>query len=509
MTDIATLPLTLPSVMPGAPAGAGATPAIAAVLTGEGGAPDPFAALLAALTPSADSAATDPTPAMPVAVPTVPTAATKPPTPALPTFAEEQPVAEQEDAPAGDASAGDENSDPNSDENPQLAMMLALVPLPAPVPPPSVLPAATAQIAPQPASAAAISEITLPSASGPKPRAATPPGGDKAAKGTASAGKDTPLEGTAQPTSEAVAHAATDSAGKAADRPHSGAEPTPARNARFAALAARLFGGVATNANTVAGAEAAPIDAPLDIGAASSLPSETRAASAPPPVAITLGDMAARDPRPAAPTALKMPETSAPADAAIDQPRTADTVASLFPVPTSQAAPAPNAPDVGASNPPVDASVTRELSIARDGQWLDTLARDIAATAGKDGQLSFRLDPHHLGSLTVHIRHSDEGASIRMTADTESGRAMLADAQPRLAAEARAHGLSLRETSVDLGGSNADTSQQQAQTAAALAQGQSERRDSRPDEPFINLDAREADEAARGSETGAPSDLYA
>ena len=112
------------------------------------------------------------------------------------------------------------------------------------------------------------------------------------------------------------------------------------------------------------------------------------------------------------------------------------------------------APD-GGQTPVGHALAQQHLTITSDGQWLDQLARDIATTAGADGKLSFHLNPEHLGSLTVEVTRGAEGASVRLTADTDAARTILIDAQPKLAAEARAQGVKIAETHVDLGGQNA------------------------------------------------------
>ena len=97
-----------------------------------------------------------------------------------------------------------------------------------------------------------------------------------------------------------------------------------------------------------------------------------------------------------------------------------------------------------------DAVIEQTLTIARDGAWLDRLAHDIARSAGNDGNLQFKLNPQHLGALSVAISQIADGASIRMTADHETTRNILLDAQPRLMAEAQAHGLRISESHVEL-----------------------------------------------------------
>jgi flagellar hook-length control protein FliK len=112
--------------------------------------------------------------------------------------------------------------------------------------------------------------------------------------------------------------------------------------------------------------------------------------------------------------------------------------------------------------PKGDAVVEQTLTVARDGAWLDTLARDIANSAGNDGNLQFKLEPQNLGALTVAISQSEDGASIRMTADNDTTRNLLLDAQPKLIAEARAQGLKVSDTHVDL---KQDQNQSQNQSA--------------------------------------------
>lgn len=95
--------------------------------------------------------------------------------------------------------------------------------------------------------------------------------------------------------------------------------------------------------------------------------------------------------------------------------------------------------------------VEHQLDLAHESRWLDQLAKDIARAGSADGHLRFKLNPENLGSLHVEMSHGHAGASVRLIADTEAARAMLADAQPRLIAEARAQGVRIAETHVDLG----------------------------------------------------------
>ncbi len=96
--------------------------------------------------------------------------------------------------------------------------------------------------------------------------------------------------------------------------------------------------------------------------------------------------------------------------------------------------------------------IEHELDLAQDGEWLDQLARDIARSGGSEGPMRFRLNPQTLGHLQVEVAQGDKGASIRLTVETEAARTIIADAQPRLMAEARAQGVRVAETHVDLAG---------------------------------------------------------
>jgi flagellar hook-length control protein FliK len=119
--------------------------------------------------------------------------------------------------------------------------------------------------------------------------------------------------------------------------------------------------------------------------------------------------------------------------------------------------PAAPAPAASAAVQPREAAAPaadRALDLANDAEWLDRLARDIAQAAGNEGTIRFRLHPQTLGHLRVELSQGDHGTSIRLTADTEQARAILADAQPRLIAEARAQGVRIAETHVDLSGSD-------------------------------------------------------
>lgn len=150
----------------------------------------------------------------------------------------------------------------------------------------------------------------------------------------------------------------------------------------------------------------------------------------------------------AAPGAAPVPAPivhAAPAPAAV-----VPVVATVDPAASLQLGPANAAAPQAAPAP--DAAITRELDLARDSEWLDRLARDIARTGANDGPMRFKLHPQTLGHLQVELSQGDHGTSVRLTVETEAARTILADAQPRLMAEARAQGVRISESNVDLAG---------------------------------------------------------
>ncbi|WP_340313811.1 flagellar hook-length control protein FliK [Rhizorhabdus argentea] len=212
---------------------------------------------------------------------------------------------------------------------------------------------------------------------------------------------------------------------------------------------------------------------------------------------------------PSALTATPLPDTritqdsdaplseASTAEADVSAPLPANPAAGPAPAAAADTTPAPIA--VSASTPsaaaPTDGvpvttqaeqSVARHLDLARDNQWLDRLARDISQAASQQGHLKFQLNPEHLGALTVEIANSASGTAIRMTADTDQARTIIADAQPRLLAEVRAQGLRVSESHVDLN--------QQGGGSSASAQGQ-RRQSSENHKPFAATQAAIRDDA--------------
>ena len=114
-------------------------------------------------------------------------------------------------------------------------------------------------------------------------------------------------------------------------------------------------------------------------------------------------------------------------------------------------------------------AVERQLDVTGDAEWLDQLARDIVRTGaagGEGGALRFRLNPETLGQLRIEVSQGAEGTTVRIAAETEGARALLADAQSRLLVEARAQGVRIAETEVSLAGSGSGSADPQRRDEA-------------------------------------------
>ena len=115
-----------------------------------------------------------------------------------------------------------------------------------------------------------------------------------------------------------------------------------------------------------------------------------------------------------------------------------------MPTPTVVSATSMTAPIFGGP----DNFTTHQLDMARDGQWIDQLARDIVAVAGQDGKLRFGLSPSNLGQLEVSVETQQDGVNIHMQASTEAAARIFAAEQPKLVEELRQSGV--RVTNSDL-----------------------------------------------------------
>lgn len=92
-----------------------------------------------------------------------------------------------------------------------------------------------------------------------------------------------------------------------------------------------------------------------------------------------------------------------------------------------------------------------QLDLARDMMWLDNLAREIVASASREGRIGFRLVPESLGQLDVGITHIADGVHIQLDASTDAAAQIIAVEQPRLIDELRQSGVKVSSSEL-LGG---------------------------------------------------------
>ncbi len=118
--------------------------------------------------------------------------------------------------------------------------------------------------------------------------------------------------------------------------------------------------------------------------------------------------------------------------------------------PTIASATITQSPAVGPSTRPEApaAPVLRDLPLNSDGEWLATIARDIARAADPNAPLAFRLRPEALGEVRIEMTRIDDSTSIRIVTESEAARAALAEGQQRLIAEARSNGVRIADATV-------------------------------------------------------------
>lgn len=204
--------------------------------------------------------------------------------------------------------------------------------------------------------------------------------------------------------------------------------------------------------------QAASVAGQASVDAPPAAPAETpAAASVAEPLPATASLLAARivpanaqqaDGKPAVPA-----KKNARADVAADKAAVIDASVTISASTDPQAQSTLDSSTVaqpGAGQQLAAGGADRALDMAKQGAWLDGLARDIAATGSTSSTLRFEAAPTHLGAVQVEIARGLEGAAVTLTASSESSRTALADARPQLIAEARAQGIHIASAQVDV-----------------------------------------------------------
>lgn len=130
----------------------------------------------------------------------------------------------------------------------------------------------------------------------------------------------------------------------------------------------------------------------------------------------------------------------------------------------------------------------RTLDMSSDDAWIGQLAADIAATKSRDGDISFRLTPRHLGRLDVAIQLGDEGVSLKLETQHEATATIVTAAQGRLVEDMRQQGVRVTGAEVtctpdQTGHQSQGQGRASAQDAAHLIETAAERADTRDDRP--------------------------
>ncbi|HKX22093.1 MAG TPA: flagellar hook-length control protein FliK [Rhizorhapis sp.] len=241
-------------------------------------------------------------------------------------------------------------------------------------------------------------------ASGAEPKGEKPPRGMAGLGDPVAATPNALPEWAAQPAQRHAAIGRHEPVAAEAGQETALAEPAPARPARNRqALALELVAasfGRNNAAEVPARAEKADAAAPLLPGVA-----HLRAVDAPPPLAAS----------PAAPF--------------ID-----------VAVPLAQAVPAADT-----------AAILGEqvIDMGVEGQWIDRMAREIADVAAGTGRASFTLNPENLGKLQVEILQKDEGANVRLLAETDAAASALHQGRQQLQQDARLQAVRIVDVQVE------------------------------------------------------------
>src|SRR3546814_16741419 len=84
-----------------------------------------------------------------------------------------------------------------------------------------------------------------------------------------------------------------------------------------------------------------------------------------------------------------------------------------------------------------------------DGQWIDRMAREIADISAGTGRATFTLNPANLGKLQVDIIQGEEGANVRLTAETDAAATALQQGRHQLQQDSRLQAVRINDVQVE------------------------------------------------------------
>jgi hypothetical protein len=89
------------------------------------------------------------------------------------------------------------------------------------------------------------------------------------------------------------------------------------------------------------------------------------------------------------------------------------------------------------------------IDMGVEGQWIDRMAREIADISAGTGRATFTLNPENLGRLQIDILQRDDGADVRLIADTDEAAAALSQGRQQLQQDARLQAVRIHDVQVE------------------------------------------------------------
>lgn len=96
------------------------------------------------------------------------------------------------------------------------------------------------------------------------------------------------------------------------------------------------------------------------------------------------------------------------------------------------------------------------IDMGVDGQWIDRMAREIADISAGTGRASFTLNPDNLGRLQVEILQRDEGADVRLIAETDDAVNALNQGRHQLQQDSRLQAARINDVQIERSNVNSD-----------------------------------------------------
>lgn len=111
----------------------------------------------------------------------------------------------------------------------------------------------------------------------------------------------------------------------------------------------------------------------------------------------------------------------------------------------------PGQTDITPSVPLTKVAASPLLDLTQNTQWIEALARDIAASATSDGKLSFRLIPEYLGKLDISLVGEADHVDVLIETQNDMTARIISTEQPRLIEELRLSGIRVGEFAMTAG----------------------------------------------------------